>query len=114
MTILVSLPTSIEDSLRRAARMQSISPEHLAAQILEDAFTDEGFETPEQVIERIKRLPPDPSNIRLATVSLKELLENSPVDPDFDVAEWQRQWNLIEQEMKAVSRANREAEGLDF
>jgi len=114
MTILVSLPPPIEENLRRAARIQSISPENLAAQILEDAFTDETFETPEQVVERIKRLPPDPSNIRPATVSLKELLENSPIDPEFDVAEWQRQWDQIEQEMKAISRANREAEGLDF
>jgi len=111
---MIKLPEAVERSLRAKAERQRLAPEDLAAHILLDALTDEVFETPEQVIERIKRLPPDPSNIRPATASLKELLENSPIDPDFDVAEWQRQWDLIEQEMKAVSRANREAEGRDF
>lgn len=114
MTILVTLPTSVEESLRRAARIQSMSPEHLAAQILEDAFEVEGFETPEQVIERIKRLPPDPDDVRLATTSLSDLLENAPIDPSFDLEAWQGQWNLIEQEVKAIERANSKAEGLDF
>jgi hypothetical protein len=111
MTITIDLPVSVEENLRDAAAFQHISPEELAAQIIGDAFQVEVFETPEQVVERIKRLPRDPSNIRPATASLKELLENAPVDPDFDLETWQREWAKAEEEMKAITRANSIAEG---
>jgi hypothetical protein len=39
--------------------------------------------------------------IRRATASLQELLENSPVDPNFDIAQWQREWAAIEAEIEA-------------
>jgi len=40
--------------------------------------------------------------VRKATVSLKELLENSPHDPDFDLEEWTRDLARVEAEMKAA------------
>lgn len=113
MTIVVTLPTSVEDSLRRAARLQSIAPEHLAAQILEDAFVDEAFPTLEEVVAKIKALPFKPENIRPAVGSLKEVLESTPHDPDFDLETWQREWDKVEEEMRAVTRANSIAEGFD-
>jgi hypothetical protein len=136
--ITITLPPSIEESLREAAQKQRTSPERLAAQIVEDAFapdplttaqsassvdglsffaealSHDEFPTPEEVVARIKALPKDPRNIRPATASLKELLENAPDDPDFNLAEWEKEWALIEQEMKATTRANSKAEGFDF
>lgn len=118
MTLTINLPGKVVANLNQRASKQHITPETLAAQILEDALQDVVYKTPEEVIERIKRLPRDPSNIRPATVSLADLLANAPEDPDFDLAEWQRQWELVEQEMKAVERADREADrerdGLDY
>ncbi|MCZ2114591.1 MAG: hypothetical protein LC131_12280 [Anaerolineae bacterium] len=111
MTITIKLPAPIEESLREAATIQRISPEELAAQILEEAFQLELFETLEQVVERAKRLPRNPDNIRPATASLKELLEDAPVDPEFDLTAWQRDWQKVEKEMKEISRANTIAEG---
>jgi hypothetical protein len=111
MTITIELPITVEESLREAAAFQRMSPEDLAARILEDAFQPEVFQTLEQVIERAKRLPRDPQNIRPATASLKELLENAPVDPNFDLERWRREWEKVEEEMKAISHANAIAEG---
>lgn len=112
MTITIDLPVTVEESLREAATFQRMSPEELAAQILEEAFQPEVFQTLEQVVEHAKRLPRNPDNIRPATVSLKELLENAPVDPDFDLEKWKREWEMVEKEMKTISRVNAIAEGL--
>ena len=111
MMITIELPVFVEENLREAASLQRVSPEKLAAQILEDAFQPKVFQTLEQVVEHAKRLPRDPNNIRPATASLKELLENAPVDPDFDLEKWQQEWAKVEEEMKAISRANSIAEG---
>ncbi len=57
--------------------------------------------TLEDVVADIKRLGPS----RLArepTASLKNLLENSPHDPNFNLEEWTREWAKIEAEMKAA------------
>lgn len=111
MTITIDLPIIVEKSLREAATFQRMSPEELAARILNDAFQPEVFQTLEQVIERAKRLPRDPQNIRPATASLKELLKNAPVDPHFDLENWRREWEKVEEEMKAISHANAIVEG---
>jgi len=42
---------------------------------------------------------------------LAEALRNAPEDPDFDLAEWTAQWQAVEAEMKAITRANDVAEG---
>ncbi len=112
MTIMIQLPNVVEKHLREAAIKQQVSPEALAAQILEEALVGEIFPTLEEVIAKIKALPPNPHAIRPATASLKELLENAPVDPDFDLEAWQREWAKVEKEMKAITRANAIAEGL--
>ena len=63
------------------------------------------------LVERIKATPPNPAAIHPATVSLAELLQNAPEDPDFDLETWTRQWDAIEAEMKAIDRADDIAEG---
>jgi hypothetical protein len=54
----------------------------------------------EDVVADIKRMGPSRLT-REPTASLKDLLENSPHDPDFDLEEWTREWAKVEAEMKA-------------
>ena len=61
-------------------------------------------QTPEEVVADIKRLGPGVSSVQPATASLRELLENAPSDPDFDLEEWTRDWAKIEAEMKEAER----------
>jgi hypothetical protein len=58
--------------------------------------------TLEDVVADIKRRGPGVPNYREATASLKELLENAPHDPDFNLEEWTRDWARVEAEMKAA------------
>ena len=58
--------------------------------------------TLEEVVADIKRRGPGVPNVRKATASLKELLKNSPHDPDFNLEEWTRDWARVEAEMKAA------------
>lgn len=77
------------------AEYQALRPQHSTLPV-------NWFEqTPEEVVADIKRQGPGVPNVRRATASLRELLENSPSDPDFDLAEWQREWAAIEAEIEA-------------
>ncbi|MBI5564732.1 MAG: hypothetical protein HY870_07555 [Chloroflexi bacterium] len=60
--------------------------------------------TLEDVVADIKRRGPGVPNVRKATASLKDLLENAPHDPDFNLEEWTRDWAKIEAEMKESER----------
>ncbi|MCS6909305.1 MAG: hypothetical protein NZM11_01870 [Anaerolineales bacterium] len=57
--------------------------------------------TLEEVIADIRRRGPGVSNMRPATASLAELLQNSPHNADFDLEEWSREWAKIEAEIEA-------------
>jgi|CXWJ01.1.fsa_nt_gi hypothetical protein len=109
MTLTIDLPVSVEENLREAATLQHISAEKLAARILEEALVVESFPTLEEVVAKIKALPPNPNAIRPAIGSLKEALESAPEDPNFNLEEWQRQWAAVEEEMKAMDRADLKA-----
>jgi hypothetical protein len=66
----------------------------------------------EDLVAEIKRMPPNPANIKPASGLLGEKLAN-PVtdpDPDFDLEEWTREWDRLEAEMKAQSLAHEAAE----
>lgn len=62
----------------------------------------------EDLVARIKATPPNPNAIRPATGSLAEYLSQSiaaeSADEEFDEEEWQRNWDAIEREMKAVTK----------
>ena len=60
----------------------------------------------EEVVADIKRLGPS-RLVRESTASLRELLENSPHDPDFDLEGWTRDWARIEAEMKSAEERDR-------
>lgn len=114
MALIIELPDAVEDDLREAARQQQVAPEELAIQILKDVLHYDSWESPpldpsaslEEVVAMIKQVPPDPRAIRRAKGSLRELLENSPVDPDFDMEAWQREWAKAEEEINGARRSN--------
>jgi len=112
MAATITLPNEIEIQLQRRAETQRVSVEELALGILGNALeTKELFPTPEEVVARIQATPPDPHSIRPAGGSLAEALRNAPDNPDFDLAAWNREWAVVQAEMKAMTRANDMAEG---
>lgn len=124
MTMTITLPEFLAARLQREAQARQRSAEELAVELLDEALeikqeADGGFHiTPEEVVAKIKALPPNPANqfeMKSLMAGLADYLEKSIASEDpnepFDQEEWQRQWDAIESEMKAVSRANSFAEG---
>ena len=111
MTIMISVPSALEDNLLEAARRQHLSPEQLAVQILEDALAEDDLPTLEEVVAKIKALPRRPENIHPAVGSLRDLLAKDPEDAEFDLEAWQQEWAKVEEEMRAITLANDIAEG---
>ena len=111
MTIMISVPRSLEDNLREAARRQRVSPEQLAVQILEEALVDNELPTLEEVVAKIKALPRRPENLRPAVGSLRDLLAADSEDAEFDLEAWQREWAKVEEEMRATTHNDDITEG---
>lgn len=124
MTITITLPEFLATKLQSEAQAQRRSAEDLAVELLDEALETKlqangGFHlTPEEVVAKIKALPPNPVNqfdMKNLMAGLADYLEKSIASEDpnepFDQEEWQRQWNAIEAEMKLVTRANSIAEG---
>lgn len=111
MTLIINLPQELETKLKREATARELSPEEYALNLLDDALEQESFPTPKEVVAKIKALPPNPASIRRATGSLADALRNAPHDPDFDLAQWQKDWDAAEAEMKRITRENDIAEG---
>ena len=68
------------------------------------------------LITKIRTRPPNPDMIRPAQGSLADYLAASIASEDpneeFDLAEWTRNWNAIEAEMKEIETAKAITEGL--
>jgi hypothetical protein len=66
----------------------------------------------EALVAQIKQMPLNPANVTPGGGHLGEKLAH-PVtesDPNFDLAEWTREWDRVEAEMEAQSLAHEEAE----
>ncbi|HUY35217.1 MAG TPA: hypothetical protein VMV69_20900 [Pirellulales bacterium] len=113
MSVIITLSDPLAAQLQSKAAAEDLSVEDLAIRILHDAAeaTEEVFATPEEVVARIRATPPNLANIRPATGSLGDVLENAPDDPGFDLDTWSRDWMAVDAEMKTVTRANSAAEG---
>lgn len=116
MTITLTLPQALAEKLASSAKSRRQSVEDLAFTILDESLDQSDTQRElEELVARIKALPPNPNAIRPATGSLAEYLAQSIAaeDPneEFDQEEWQQNWDAIEAEMKAVTRANDLAEG---
>ena len=114
MPVTITLPEKIETRLEALAEEQHLPVEKLALDILNHAVEAEmegAFPTPEEVVAKIKALPPNPHGIRPAEGSLAQALRSAADDPDFDVVDWSQKWSAVETEMKTITRANDAAEG---
>jgi hypothetical protein len=114
MPIMITLPTDVEKGLQAKAEAQQVSLNELIVDILIQAVETElvdDFPTLEEVVAEIKATPPNPASIHPPTASLADLLREAPTDPNFDLEAWQQEWDKIEAEMKAITRANEIAEG---
>lgn len=116
MEITLSLPDVLATKLQTEARVQQRSTEEVAVELLDQALENAAGAELDALIARIRALPPEPDLIRQPTASLEEYLARSLAaeaedDEPFDQEEWQRQWDVIQAEMKAVTRANNIAEG---
>ena len=67
--------------------------------------------TPEDVVAKIQTMSSHPGQIRLATGSLTEALQDAADFPEFDLDVWQKEWTAVEREMKTITRTNAIAEG---
>lgn len=112
MTFTITMPDEIATQLKRKARQEHRSVEELAVELLSQALEQEKFWlSPEDVVAKMRALPPNPGGCRSASGSLAEALRQAPEDPDFDLARWEQEWANVETEMRAVTRANATIEG---
>jgi hypothetical protein len=111
MAITITLDDDLVAGLENKAKKQQLSVEQFAIGILSEAVEEPESETLEEIVARIRATPPNPSMIRPATGNLADLLIASPDDPCFDLESWERQWSVVEAELKAITRANHIAEG---
>ncbi len=113
MALMIQLSESVAENLREAAERQQLKPEDLAAQLIENALDAYYFPTLEEVVAQIKALPYKPENVREPIGSLREHLASDPEDAEFDLEAWTQEWARVEEEMKAITRANDIAEGFE-
>ena len=112
MTVTIMMPDEMETQLQRQAEKEHMSLEEFILELLARALEmEKQFPSPEEVVDRIQATPANPHSFRPASGSLAEALRQAPHDPDFDLAAWNREWAMVEAEMKAITRANTIAEG---
>lgn len=115
MMITINVSDPLANQLRNQASSQHLTPEQLALRILEEALEArrERVSTLDRIVAEIKSTPRNPLALRPAEGSLQEALLNSPENPEFDLQAWERDWAVVEQEIRAISAANAHAEGLN-
>lgn len=112
MPLTITLSDTLVTQLQPKAKAKKLSLQELVEGLLRNVVkADESYPTPEEVVAKIQATAPNPANIRPATGSLAEALQNGPHDPDFDLKRWTREWSRIEDEMKAITHLNSIAEG---
>lgn len=111
MTLTINLPEELETRLKREATARALSVEEFALDLLDSALEEETHPTLEEVVAKIKAMPPNSASIRLPTGSLADALRDTPSDPDFDLERWNKDWAAVESEMKRIAREDDIAEG---
>lgn len=105
MTLTISLPAEVQVKLKKRADAFKWSEEQMASHLL-DTVLNASLPSLDEIIERVRNLPPSLENRSTSSISLAEALRNAPEDPDFDLAEWTAQWQAVEAEMRAIERAD--------
>lgn len=124
MPLTITLPNILERKLHAKAAIYQQPIDKLTIDFLSRALDDEpddyfatggtlatdflvaesnDYPTLEEVVAKIKATPPNPAMIEPAKESLLEyLLDSPPLDPSFDLEEWNREWAKVEAELKAM------------
>jgi len=110
MTLTISLTDVVQAKLEKRAKAIDWSVEKMATHLLDEALED-SFPALEEVVERIRNLPPGPVIEPTSRISLAQALRAAPEDPDFDLSVWQVQWQAAETEIAAMTQANDISEG---
>ncbi len=110
MAITITLDDDLVAGLENKAKKQQLSVEQFALSILTEAVEEAESVTPREAVTRIQAIAPNPAQVRPATANLAEALRAAPGDPCFDLESWNRQWSVVEAELKAITRANDVAE----
>jgi hypothetical protein len=128
MDITLVLPETMVERLERQAGKLNVSLDDMAWKLLNDALVKESAATThpdngdkddlpslEEVVARIKAIPPNPAAVVPATKTIEEVVAyweaNPPDESDISPEEWERLWAAFEQELKAIDRADDIAEG---
>src|SRR4051794_13074655 len=98
MPITITLDDELVAGLENQARKQQLSVEQFAISVLTEASEESESVTPREAATRIQATTPNPSQVRLATSNMADVLRAAPVDPCFDPENWKRQWAGIEAE----------------
>jgi predicted DNA-binding protein len=133
-TLTIQLPDELRQRAEEIAAQRGATIDYLIRELLEE-YLDEAehvqaasngephtpvgdlpndqddYPSLEEVVAKIRAMPSDPSNIHPATQSAVELLANAPYEPPIDLDAWNREWAQVEAELKAMTRADDEAEG---
>ena len=112
MPITITLDDGLVAQLENKARRQRLSVEEFALGLLAEAVEEELEPvTLQDAVARIQATPPSRSQVRPASGNLADVLKAAPGEPSFDLQTWNRQWSVVEAELKATTRANDIAEG---
>jgi hypothetical protein len=110
MAITITLDDDLVAGLEDKAKKQQLSVEQFALSILSEAVQEAESVTPREAVMKIQATAPNPAQVRPATANLADALRAAPGDPCFDLESWNRQWSVVEGELKAITRANDVAE----
>lgn len=111
MVLSIHLTDELENRLNREAKNRQLSPEQVIVDILTDALENDLIPTVAEVVARIKATPPNPAMITPPQGSLIDALRDGPTDPNFNLAAWQREWAVAEEELKRINLLDDMAEG---
>lgn len=101
----IALPVDLELRLRQEAAANNVPLQELTLGLLAEAVENrKRQQTLRDVVGKIKRMPASPYGLRPAGGSLAEALKKAPLDPQFDLAEWQLKWSLVEAELRALAQ----------
>lgn len=111
MPTRVILPDQLSDRLQQRAATHSQSLDEFVVAALERILGEEDALSLEDVVARIQGTGPDLRGYTPPSQSLVSMLADAPQAAPLDVDEWKRAWGHVEAEMKAITRANDQAEG---
>jgi plasmid stability protein len=116
MTMMIELPDRVARRLKQRAQIQHRSLADVAIRLLEDALTEvDPDEDLVALVDRISSLPPNPHGVIPAqkpfTSDFLAQIASEPSMSPAELAQWEREWVLVEAEMARIEREDTEAEG---